>query len=283
MHINELEIKAILLALQAIGKFDEGSHIQIRSDSTTAVAYVNNMGGINSKICNDLAKQIWDYCIRANIWVSCQHVPGTDNVADSPSRKFNDDLEWQLCNEVFHLICEEWGQPSIDLFASRTNHKLDTYCAWRRDPQASFIDALAQNWHSFKLCYIFPPFSMIGKCLQKLCQDQAEAIIIAPLWPQQLWFPKLLRTLVDRPLVLPSTEHILSLAHSTIKHPLSPKLKLIACRISGNNMNSRGFLMRLSNSSSHRGDHQPRVGMQPTSQIGLHFAVEGISIPFHHM
>ena len=184
---------------------------------------------------------------------------------------------------MFQQICNEWGQPSIDLFASRTNHRLETYCAWRKDPQASFIDALALNWYQFKLSYIFPPFSMIAKCLQKLCQDKAEAIIIAPLWPQQLWFPNLLRTLVDCPLILPSTEHILSLAHSTIKHPLCPKLKLIACRISGNSMNSRGFRMRQSSSSSRHGDPQPKVGMQHTSRNGLCFAVEGISIPFHHI
>ena len=45
-------------------------HIQIKSDNTTAIAYVYNIGGIVSEKYNDLSKQIWDLCIKENIWIS---------------------------------------------------------------------------------------------------------------------------------------------------------------------------------------------------------------------
>ena len=60
-HINYLELKAVFLAVRAYQRYWRGNrHIQIKSDNTTAITYVNNMGGIVSEKYNDLSKQIWD-------------------------------------------------------------------------------------------------------------------------------------------------------------------------------------------------------------------------------
>ena len=283
LHINVLEMKAIYLSLLALGKITPASHIRVLSDSTTAVTYVNNMGGITSKECNAVAKEIWAVISEANAWVSCQHVPGKDNAADNPSRKFNDDLEWQIDSETFNKIVTKWGTPSIDLFASRTNCKIKTYCSWKKDPMATFIDAFSLDWSKFPLCYMFPPFSVVTKCLQKLSQDNGEAILIVPWWPQQLWFPTMLRALVDHPVILPNTEKILFLAHSKAKHPLSPRLKLLACRVSGNSMRSRDFRTRQLNSSSPHGETQRKVDTQRTYHNGCNFAVDETLIHFHRL
>ena len=283
LHINILETKAVYFAILALGAIKPGSHIRVLSDSTTAVAYINNMGGINSKECNAIAKDIWDIAIKAKAWVSCQHVPGTENEADAPSRKFKDDLEWQISDDIFKAIVTKWGDPSIDLFATRTNCKIQTFCSWRRDPLAAHIDAFSLDWSRFRLLYMFPPFSVVGESLQKIAQDKGEAILIVPFWPQQLWFPNMLRQLIDHPIILPSTDKILSLAHSKAKHPLSPKLKLLACRVSGNNLKCKGFRTRLSTSLYHHGGRQHSQVIQPTSLNGFDFAVDGTSIPFTHL
>ena len=204
-HINVLEIKAILLSLKAVTDQIYGQHIRVLSDSTTAVCYINKMGGLNSLECDKISKEIWEYCLDREAWISCQHIPGVENEADLPSRKFHDDIEWQIDNKTFQIICDIWGTPSIDLFASRTNHKVNTYCSWKKDPEATFIDAFSLNWERFDLDYLFPPFSLIAGCLQKLQQEQAEAIMIVPLWPQQMWFPFLLQCLIDNPRILPCT------------------------------------------------------------------------------
>ena len=58
-HINYLELKAIYLAIKAYRSSWEGcKHIRVRSDNTTAIAYINNMGGLVSNSCNRLAKEI---------------------------------------------------------------------------------------------------------------------------------------------------------------------------------------------------------------------------------
>ncbi len=53
------------------------------------------MGGTRSPECNELAREIWQWCIVNNVWVSAAHIPGSTNVeADRESRQFNDNIQW---------------------------------------------------------------------------------------------------------------------------------------------------------------------------------------------
>ena len=72
------------------------------------------------------------------------------------------------------------------------------------------FNALAQDWKGEKP-YAFPPFILIGRFLQKLKQDNVkEAILIAPVWPYQVWYPQLLDCLIDFPLTLQSNRPLLT-------------------------------------------------------------------------
>ena len=73
----------------------------------------------------------------------------------------------------------------IDLFASKLNFQIKKSCAWKPEPLASFIDAFTLNWNDFNSVYIFPPFSLLGSCVQKIRMEKAKGIVIAPLWPTQ--------------------------------------------------------------------------------------------------
>ena len=56
-------------------------------DNVTAVSYVNNMWGIKSQTCNDIACRILDFCTKNQLWLSAAHIPGTVNIeADKQSR-----------------------------------------------------------------------------------------------------------------------------------------------------------------------------------------------------
>ena len=39
-------------------------------------------------------------------------------------------IEWTLDEAIFEAICKKFGLPSIDLFATRLNNKVDRYAAW---------------------------------------------------------------------------------------------------------------------------------------------------------
>jgi ribonuclease HI len=67
--INYLELLAILYALKALCKDKNSLHVQILTDNTSAVAHINNMGGIKSEDLNSLSKDIWNWCCDKNIWL----------------------------------------------------------------------------------------------------------------------------------------------------------------------------------------------------------------------
>jgi hypothetical protein len=72
-------------------------HIGVRSDSTTAVAYVNDMGGMSSVLLDKLSAEIWSWCSQRNIFITAQFLPGIHNFgADHMSRNFTDSTEWKL-------------------------------------------------------------------------------------------------------------------------------------------------------------------------------------------
>ena len=48
--------------------------------------------------------------------------------------------EWSLHPQVARALLREWGNPSIDLFATCLNAKLPLYCSLVPDPQAVFED-----------------------------------------------------------------------------------------------------------------------------------------------
>ena len=122
------------------------SHIrmfQLQMDNTTAVAYVNALGG-KKELCNKLARNIWEWCIQRNIWISACYLPGVLNVeADRQSRLDHDNTEWQLNPNLFHEIQILWDKPDIHLFASRLNYQAQPYISWKRDPKALAVDAFS--------------------------------------------------------------------------------------------------------------------------------------------
>lgn len=109
LNINALELLAIFYALQSFQKYIISKHVKILSDNTTAVSYINNMGGIVSQPCNKIAVDIWNWCITYDIWLTAAHIAGKLNTeADEASRKFKDNLEWKLNESIFRKVCLKW-------------------------------------------------------------------------------------------------------------------------------------------------------------------------------
>ena len=230
LHINVLELKAIGIGIKSFYK-TEHKHLRLMSDNATAIAYINNMGGVKSKECNTVTREIWEWCIKRNLWISAAYIPGKSNItADKASRKFNDAIEWKLDTNVFNNITQKLGRPTIDLFASKDNRQLKRYMAWKPDPDATAIDAMTSDWGD-EFSYIFPPFSLIGAVTEKIQREKARCIVIVPEWPTQYWYP-ILQRLANKQIKLPMNQNTLTLAHDHNKiHPLLPGLQLIAILI----------------------------------------------------
>ena len=58
-HINRLELKGSAFAVKAFAKERSNIHLRLRMDNTTAIAYVNHMGGTISQSLAQCALQLW--------------------------------------------------------------------------------------------------------------------------------------------------------------------------------------------------------------------------------
>lgn len=230
-HINQLELLAVFLGLKSFARKKHNCNILLRVDNTTAISYVNRMGGIQFPHLTDLTKDIWQWCEERNIWLFASYINTKDNVeADQESRKANPDIEWQLPNTEFQKIVSLFGTPEIDLFASRTNAKCKTYVSWKQDPDAFTVDAFTLDWNHMYF-YAFPPCSLILKCIRKIINDKAEGIFIFPNWPSQPWFP-LLKSIIRSDIFYVSLNSNPSSSFRTTQR-LSKQITLGAAVLSG--------------------------------------------------
>lgn len=226
-HINELELMAAYFALKIFGKKFHSSELLLRIDNKTAIAYINRMGGIQYPHLNKVSRNIWEWCEARQNFVFASYVPSAENsVADFESRQRNEDTEWQLNNLAYRTVVQNLGEPDIDLFASRLNHKCPKYVSWHGDPNSIAIDAFTINWKGFRF-YAFPPFCLILKVLSKIISESARGIVVVPNWPNQPWFP-LFHRLLDSELIILNADPDLLSSPSRVQHPLHKSLSLMA-------------------------------------------------------
>ena len=279
IHINVLELKAAFLGLQALCANVTNAHIRMHIDNATAVVYINKFGGVHSTKCNEIAKKIWAWAEDKNNWLTATFIPSRENdKADKLSRNCTSGSEWELCNETFLELTKIIGEPEVDLFASRINHKTNKYVSWKPDRQAIFIDAFTLKWdNNF---YAFPPFSLLGKVINKVVEDRVWGVVIAPFWPTQVWFPRLLELSTSPPLLLPRSP--LLLRHPTIPgpHPLHKKLKLMAWTVSGTCSGNMTYPQGFRILFGSLGGRTPKNSTRCISKNGENSVKEGNVTPF---
>lgn len=61
-YINYLELLAAFLGIKCFCKNITNSEILLRIDNTTAISYINRMGGIQFPHLNNIAREIWQWC-----------------------------------------------------------------------------------------------------------------------------------------------------------------------------------------------------------------------------
>ncbi|OXU26260.1 hypothetical protein TSAR_007120 [Trichomalopsis sarcophagae] len=226
-HINYKELFAVKLALEKLVAHLRNCQILLRVDNTTAIAYINRMGGIRYESYNKLAKEIWQWAENRKIFLFASYIPSGENKeADRLSRLVNDDTEWELNNSIFANIVGIYGQPEIDLFASTNNAKCKNFLSWRPGPGVMGVDAFTYNWTNW-FFYAFPPVSLILKTLVKIRQERSSGILVVPFWAGQPWFPLFKSLLCNEALVFgPDINMLLSPCRKK-SHPRASHLKLM--------------------------------------------------------
>ena len=254
-HNNVRELQAILFEVMAFVNSHKLSDCKIRvlTDNLVALSYVNRYGGKVPSLV-ELTTQLHNFALERRIVVVAEYIPGELNTeADEVSRLENDTLEASLHQEAFKLINQEWGPLTLDCFASMANAKLPDFVSWRPDPMAAYVDFFSQPASRKELLYAYPPFILIGRLLQKMRLEQLDLVLVAPVWPAQAWWPTLMASMVDFPLLLPRIPGLFSTPRSSEEEPLPPRWWMIACLVSGRPSAREDWTSKLSRSSSATG------------------------------
>ena len=76
-----LELTAVKPGIYAYCKDKSFLHVRVIFDNVTAIAYINNMGGMKNETGNNIGCRIWNFSIENKSWVSVVHIPGTGRPA----------------------------------------------------------------------------------------------------------------------------------------------------------------------------------------------------------
>ncbi len=236
-RIDELELLAILYAIQCWPvEVSNGSTVQLWCDNQVAVAYIRNMGGRIPRL-DRVAREIWSELESRDVFLIASYVNTKENPADALTRGVANkkqllDCEVQLNPEVFAMLCAQGPFcPEVDWFASERNAQLPRFYSWNPEPTAEGCDAFLFFWGAC-VGYIYPPFVLIPRILQKITEDKASIVLVHPDWPGALWGPDL-RRMARHTVLLPVSADLLRYPdHPGLRHPMK-HLRLAASWLVG--------------------------------------------------
>ena len=187
MHINHLELLAVLKMLQAKHRSLRGASVLCLVDNTTAVSYISKQGGTRSQEMTGTCRRIFAISEDNSITLLAKHIKGSLNVLVNflsiPDTVIK--TEWSLSREKYLWVCAQspWGAPTIDLFANRFNRQTERLFSPCPDDQSVVTDALVANW-PFEVLYAFPPPTLMSEVVCKIMQEKPERLVlVAPDWP----------------------------------------------------------------------------------------------------
>jgi hypothetical protein len=184
------EMMAIKLALLSFQKELQGRRVVLISDCSGVVYSLKNLKRTEF---GEKALEILEMCLRWKIridevcWIDTAEMVkvGVDGIS-----RMSDSNDWILDQQMFERVALFFGRPTCDRFASWTNHKAAKFNTWLRQPHSDGVNAFAQDW-TRDLNYACPPLALVGRVLELIWEQNAEAIVILPDWRGTWWWPKL--------------------------------------------------------------------------------------------
>ena len=247
-HINQLEMKAVMLTVQHFLPQLRGHTVLIRSDNTTVVQCINKQGSTKSVQMCYQTWDLWHLALKNQIILKAAHLAGSRNIlADNLSRVKILPTEWSLNDAVAHRVFQIWGQPLVDLFASEMNQKTAVFCTWIPSQLALATDALSIAWENME-AYAFPPICLIPKVIQHMKNFSCQIILIAPQWPRRPWYTSLLQMSIACLMKLPIVQDLLTQPKTQICHPNPQIFRLAAWLLSTDPCKIKVFQLTLESS-----------------------------------
>ena len=145
LHINHLEMLAVLYALRAFRVHLTGLTVQLMSDNASVVSYIRKQG--ERCLCRCIVLLVLLLARDAQINLLGKHIPGDRNALADLLSRMNKIVhtEWALHQSVFKALCITWDTHNLDLFATRLNNRLPVFVSPMADPLAVDVDAMSMS------------------------------------------------------------------------------------------------------------------------------------------
>jgi len=191
-HSTELEMQALENAINHFAPLLRNTHLKVQSDCATVVHDLRRRR-VGAARLLPIAKRIIQTCESLQVVLSIEHLPGVLNVQSDKISRTEEHHGLVLRAEVFNRIQEKLGHCDVDCFATESNAKLPRFWTLYPSSKAEHQDFFSQHLDPNTLYYVFPPPGLLYRALAVLRDQQAQAIVIAPDFPAQIWEPLLLR------------------------------------------------------------------------------------------
>ena len=249
-HISVLEMQAVELVLASFLPQLVGQSVVLMSKNASVVVYLRHQGGTVSRRLCQMASAITVWAEQNSIRLEARYIPDKWNIlVDQLSRP--DQIlptEWSLLPRVFDRICQVFGRPHLNLFATKANNKLALYVSLVLDPLAWEQGTLHLRWNHLD-AYTFPLFALLRQVITQVLESEVLEglwlLLVAPLWPQKEWFVDLLDLLVTEPLELPRVWNLLVQSHIRKYHRGLEALRLYVWNLCSDSSKRLAFRRRL--------------------------------------
>ena len=148
-----------------------------------------------------------------------------------------DIADWSLKESVARKVFRRFGNPDIDLMATQASRKVPRFISrCRGDKETIVLDSMSSKvkWDEWELPYLFPPFSLIGRCLQKIREQEVRRIIVIIPWqPQALYLGTALSMSLEPPVRLDHRKDLVMDLSTGLVPARWRTMQLIACLLTG--------------------------------------------------
>lgn len=92
----------LVLAFKTFTKHRSNSQFLLRIDNTTAISYINRMGGFQFPHFIEVTKLLWQWCSTQSLFVFASYIRSSVNkIANEQSRCTQPHIKWQLADYVY--------------------------------------------------------------------------------------------------------------------------------------------------------------------------------------
>ena len=156
---------------------------------------------------NNLAKELWLRCMERSIHLKAQHLAGVLNTIADDESIGRGRLETvsssvpsdqpEAATSGGGLVCQHTDSPTADICQLQT--RPNGQCHGRVHSGLGRTQSIRQ-----------PSVELIGRILAQTRQQQAELVLVAPVWKAQGWYPVLLEMWVKIPLLIPQGGNLIT-------------------------------------------------------------------------